>query len=165
MNQNEIENIIRRFLDNIPLQAEDICFSLDDNGQALWCQIKSKDYNSFIGRDGEVLSALNHILRKVVERYFFEKNKMTDAQGTQHLGQKIIIDINNFQRNKIENLKTTAHMLSERARFFKSNIETDPLSAFDRKTIHEFLSEKPNITTESVGSEPHRRVLIKYTEN
>jgi predicted RNA-binding protein Jag len=56
-------------------------------------------------------------------------------------------------------------MMSERARYFKSNIEVDPMSAFERRVIHEFLSEATDLKTESIGTGSSRRVVIKYTGN
>ena len=53
-------------------------------------------------------------------------------------------------------------MMSERARYFKSNVEVDPMSAFDRRVVHEFLSNMPDLKTESMGFGPTRRVVIKY---
>ena len=53
-------------------------------------------------------------------------------------------------------------MMSERARYFKSNIEVDPMSAFERRVVHEFLSNATDLKTESVGFGPTRRVVIKY---
>ena len=165
--QEKIQNLIKEIINKIPIETEEISFSCDDTDQIIWCRIKTKEARFFINRDGEALRSLNHIVRKIVEKSFFDENKGSDPQaGVRPLnqGQRIIIDINDFHKKKIENLKTMAHMLSERAKFFKSSIETDPLPALDRKTIHEFLAEKPNIKTESTGAEPHRRVVIKYVE-
>ena len=53
-------------------------------------------------------------------------------------------------------------MMSERARYFKSNIEVDPMSAFDRRIVHEFLSSATDLKTESTGTGYNRRVVIKY---
>ena len=59
-------------------------------------------------------------------------------------------------------MQATAHMMAERARYFKSNIEVDPMSAFERRIIHEFLSDATDLKTESMGEGPQRRVVIKY---
>ena len=53
-------------------------------------------------------------------------------------------------------------MMSERARYFKSNMEVDPMSAFERRVVHEFLSESSDLKTESMGIGRDRRVVIKY---
>jgi predicted RNA-binding protein Jag len=109
MNQNETQNIIKGIIGQMPLQVDEISFSCEDDSQTLWCQVTSKESNLFIGRDGETLSALNHLARKLVERYYFDKNP--DSPRTEN---KIVIDVNGFQKNKIENLKTLAHTLAER---------------------------------------------------
>ncbi len=75
---------------------------------------------------------------------------------------KFLIDIGNFQQKRVENVKAVAHLMAERARYFKSNIEVDPMSAFERRIVHEFLADQTDLKTESVGIGPGRRVVIKY---
>lgn len=53
-------------------------------------------------------------------------------------------------------------MMGERARYFKSSVEVDPMSAFERRVVHEFLSNASDLKTESMGFGPTRRVVIKY---
>jgi spoIIIJ-associated protein len=53
-------------------------------------------------------------------------------------------------------------MMAERARYFKSSIELDPMPAFDRRIIHEYLSTATDLKTESVGDGNKRRVMIRY---
>ncbi|MEI8175102.1 MAG: R3H domain-containing nucleic acid-binding protein, partial [bacterium] len=77
-------------------------------------------------------------------------------------GPSILIDINGFQQKRIENIHAIAHMMAERARYFKSNIEVDPMPAFERRIVHEFLSEAHDLKTESTGEGFSRRVVIKY---
>jgi spoIIIJ-associated protein len=107
-----------------------------------------------IGRDGETLRSLNHIVRKMLE-----KNSSEEETAT------VFIDINGYQKKRFEDLKTIAHMMAERARYFKSNIEVDPMPAYERRIVHMFLEGAKDIKTESEGSGPNRRVVIKYVEN
>ena len=53
-------------------------------------------------------------------------------------------------------------MMAERAKYFKSNIEVEPMPANERRIIHMFLEKIPDIKTESEGYGPNRRVVIKY---
>jgi spoIIIJ-associated protein len=53
-------------------------------------------------------------------------------------------------------------MMAERARYFKSNIEVDPMPAFERRIVHMFLEDAKDIKTESEGQGSNRRVVIKY---
>ena len=43
----------------------------------------------------------------------------------------------------------------------KKSIKLEPMSAFERKIIHDKLQENPKVTTHSVGKEPNRKVVIE----
>ncbi len=85
-----------------------------------------------------------------------------EAESSTNSSNNVLIDINGFQKKRVENIRAVAHMMGERARYFKSNIEVDPMSAFERRVVHEFLSGATDLKTESVGFGPTRRVVIKY---
>ena len=82
--------------------------------------------------------------------------------GKNEFASGILVDINGFQKKRVEDVRTLAHMMSERARYFKSNIEINPMTAFERRIVHEFLSNASDLKTESIGFGPARRVVIKY---
>jgi spoIIIJ-associated protein len=126
------------------------CEVSEDDGM-LWCNIETPDSRFVIGRDGETLRSLTHIVRK-----------MADKSVAEEESSKLYLDINGYQKKRLEGLKTTAHMMAERARYFKSNIETEPMPAYERRIIHMFLESAKNIKTESEGQGPNRRVIIKY---
>lgn len=131
----------------------DSCEVVDDGG-TLWCSIKTPDSKFLIGRDGEALKSFNHLVKKIIEKELGEESS-----------PKMIIDINGYQKKRVENLKATAHMLAERARYFKSSIEADPMPAFERRIIHMYLENEKDITTESKGEGRDRRIVIKYSDN
>jgi spoIIIJ-associated protein len=131
------------------------CEFSEDSGM-LWCMIETPDSSFIIGRDGETLRSLNHIVQKIVEK---------EIPQTEEKGPSIFIDINGYQKKRFENLKNIAHMMAERARYFKSNIEVDPMPSFERRIIHMFLEGAKDIKTESEGYGPNRRVVIKYVNN
>ncbi|MFA6354937.1 MAG: R3H domain-containing nucleic acid-binding protein [Candidatus Paceibacterota bacterium] len=124
-----------------------------ENGM-LWCMIETPDSRFMIGREGETLRSLNHIIRKIVEK----------ENGGEEISN-IFVDVNGYQKKRFDNLKNIAHMMAERAKYFKSNIEVDPMPANERRIIHMFLEGIPDIKTESEGYGPSRRVVIKYIGN
>lgn len=130
--------------------------SLDikDENNMIWCAIETPDSRFMIGRDGETLRSLNHLIQKMLEKDF-EENEV----------KNILVDINGYQKKRFDNLKNIAHMMAERAKYFKSNIEIDPMPAFERRIIHLFLENDKEIKTESEGEGPNRRVVIKYINN
>lgn len=152
MNKEEIQNLIKELVEKTGVILHKITVS-EESGDNTWFSVEVNEPHFFITHEGEALHALNHLVRRIVEG----KNPENAEERSQ-----ILIDINDFQRKRVENIRAVAHMMSERARYFKSNIEIDPMSAFERRIVHEFLSNAADLKTESVGFGPSRRVVIKY---
>ena len=53
-------------------------------------------------------------------------------------------------------------MMAERARYFKSSVAVDPMPPHERRIVHEFLAEMPDLETESEGTGDKRHIVIKY---
>ena len=156
MNKNEIQNLIKELIEKTKVVVKEINIT-EDKGNTTWFSVEVSDPYLFTGRGGEALSALNHIVRRIVE------SKMPISENS--LPISMLVDINGFQKKRMENIHAIAHMMAERARYFKSNIEIDPMSAFERRIVHEFLANETDLKTESTGEGPSRRVVIKYIGN
>jgi len=152
MENDTIKTIMEQIFNHTGCDLSKCEFSEEDG--MLWCMIETPDSRFMIGREGETLRSLNHLVRKIIEK----------NQGEEST-QKLFIDINGYQKKRFESLKNIAHMMAERARYFKSNIEVDPMPAYERRIIHMFLENSKNIKTESEGYGPDRRVIIKYIED
>lgn len=153
MHKEKIQKDIVGLLAGFGYAESDVAVTHDEKGNTLWFAITSPNTRLLFNRDAEALHALNHLATKMVEQIMRdEKERM-----------RVVIDANGHEKKKIDSLHTIAHMMAERARYFKSSIEVDPMEAHERRIIHEFLSEMPDITTESKGDGKNRRVVIKYT--
>lgn len=153
VNKNEIQNLIKDLIEKTTVVLKDISVSENEPG-SVWFSIEVEEPHLFISQGAEGLHALNHLVHRILENKSGEVEKQN---------QNILLDINGFQKKRVESVRAIAHMMSERARYFKSNIEVDPMSAFERRIIHEFLSDAPDLKTESIGTGRSRRVVIKYT--
>jgi len=159
MDKQEIQNLIKELIEKTTIPVTTISISEDDK-KTTWFSVEVREPHHFLGRGGEALFALNHLVKKIIETKNLTLppllNKERDGE------RSILIDINGFQKKRIENIHAIAHMMAERARYFKSNIEVDPMPAFERRIVHEFLSEAQDLKTESTGEGLSRRVVIKY---
>ena len=147
----ETKRTIEELVNKTGFDINEIKFCEEDGG--LWCCIKTTDSSLMIGNSGETLSAINFITRRMLEA----KNKDKEVE--------FIIDVNDYQKKRIDNLKTKAHMMAERARFFKASIEIEPMSGYERRVIHKYLDGQPDIKTESAGFGRNRHIVIKYISN
>ncbi len=125
-----------------------------EDGDTLWCSISTPDSRFLIGRDGDALRSLNHLVKKMAEKKIGEEALMN-----------LQIDVNGYQKQHMDTIRATAHMLAERARYFKSSIEAEPMPAFERRIMHMFLEDAKDIKTESKGEGKDRKVVIMYVEN
>ncbi|MEX2052287.1 MAG: R3H domain-containing nucleic acid-binding protein [Candidatus Paceibacterota bacterium] len=150
MDKAEIQNLIRELIAKIDIPVEDI--SVAEEGKSVCFKVSVAEPHFFTGRDGEALYALNHLVRRMLE----------GKAGVDREATEFLIDINDFQKKKIDNVRAVAHLMAERARYFKSSVEVDPMSSFERRIIHEFLADQSDVKTESVGTGPTRRVVIRY---
>lgn len=157
MEKKDIQNLIQELLEKILTPNGLIEISQDDKNKTTWFKVEVKEPHLFLNREGEALHSLNHLVRRIIE------TKIKPQEGAEIPRNDFLIDINGFQKKKIENIEAMVHMMAERARYFKSSVEIDPMSAFERRIVHEFLSEANDLKTESVGFGPSRRVVIKYT--
>ena len=151
MKKEEIQNLIQELIEKTLVQTTSVTLS-PDSGANLMFSVQVNEPHFFIGRDGEALLALNHLVNRMIE------NKTDKAEEP----LRILVDINDFQKKKIDAVRAIAHMMGERARYFKANVEVDPMSAFERRIVHEFLANAVDLQTESAGFGPTRHVIIKY---
>lgn len=156
MKKDEIQNLIKELVEKTTVKLNRISIT-EDGPKNLWVSVEVSEPHFFISREGEGLHALNQLVHRIIEA----KNPKQEGGGAEQ-SQSVLVDINGFQKKRVENIRAIAHMMSERARYFKSNIGVDPMSAFERRIVHEFLSKANDLKTESTGSGRDRHVVIKY---
>ena len=101
-----------------------------------------------IGRRGQTLEALQHILSRIV------------AEKLGPEGPQPIVDAEDYRGKRVRSLEDMALRMGEKAKRSRKTQEVDALSARDRRVVHLALKDDPWLTTESVGSGAFRRLLI-----
>ncbi len=160
MKNEEIQNLITEVIKSLNIEVVNISILEDDKGSNTWFSVQVNEPHFFIKQEGEALYALNHVVRRILETNNL-KNQ-TEANSENRKEKSILVDINDFQKKKVDSLRAIAHMMGERARYFKSSVDIDPMSAFERRVIHEFFADATDLKTESLGFGPTRHVIIKY---
>lgn len=150
--EEEVKEIIKEIFERTNCKISNLNFSEEDG--ASWFMVDTPDSKLMIGRGGETLRSLNHLVRKMIEK-----------KQDEEFVKRLFIDVNSYQKKRFDHLKNIAHMMAERAKYFKNNIEVDPMPAYERRIIHMFLEDYKNVYTESEGFGKNRHVVIKYTEN
>ena len=106
------------------------------------------DARMLIGERGANLAALEHIVRKILYKKQAEDTRIT-------------LDINDYRMRRMEDLKQEVKAAAKEVRLYSKSVPLQPMTSFERRIVHLLLDEYPDITTESSGEEPERRVTIK----
>lgn len=121
----------------------------DEPGQAppVMVNVEGGDLSFLIGRNAETLNALQLIARMIVGK---------------EVGQAahVIIDVSGYRERRAEGLRKLAQKMAQQAVSSGSRQTLEPMSPAERRVIHLELRESTEVTTESVGEEPRRKVVI-----
>lgn len=117
--------------------------------QSITFNVNSNNNGLIIGREGKTLQSIQVLTSQVVNQY---TNK--------HL--KVLVDIGSYKENQIKKLEALAKKTAKEVLHSKIDAKLDPMNAYDRRIIHNTLSDWKNIQTVSNGVEPNRYLTIKY---
>lgn len=109
--------------------------------------VKGNELGILIGRRGEKLASLQHIVNLIVAK--------REGQWT-----RVAVDVENYRGRREEQLREVADRAAKRVIQSGKIIQLEAMPAVERRIIHMILAENPKIRTQSVGVEPTRRVVI-----
>jgi spoIIIJ-associated protein len=107
---------------------------LDDG---LFLDVKSDDSGRLIGRQGQTLGALQYLTNRLLFRQ-------------DEAAPKVMVDVGGYRAQARDALVKKAKEAAEKVRRWGDIVELEPLSAFDRRIIHNALKDDPSIETHSV---------------
>jgi len=109
--------------------------------------VKTEDSGRLIGRQGQTLSDLQYI----TNRLLFQQDPSAP---------KIMVDVSGYRAQARDALVKKAKEAAEKVRRWGDVVELEPLSAFDRRIIHQALKDDPSIETHSVEVEGTEKKAI-----
>jgi spoIIIJ-associated protein len=99
--------------------------------------VKTDDAGRLIGRQGQTLSDLQYI----TNRLLFQQ----DASSP-----KVMVDVGGYRAQAREALVKKAKDAAEKVRRWGDAVELEPMTAFDRRVVHQALKDDPDVETHSV---------------
>ena len=72
-----------------------------------------------------------------------------------------MIDVSDYKENHQKSLEILAKRIAREVAETKVEVQLDSMNSYERRIIHNILSENKKVYTESIGEEPNRRVVIK----
>ena len=109
--------------------------------------VKTDDSGRLIGRQGQTLADLQYI----TNRLLFQQDASTP---------KAMVDVGGYRAQAREALVKKAKDAAEKVRRWGDTVELEPMTAFDRRVVHQALKEDPSVETHSVEVEGTNKKAI-----
>ena len=108
---------------------------------------EKESLGALIGRKGERLSALQHLVNLMLSR----------KMGT---WTRVLVDVEDYRGRRERQLVEVATRAAERVQETGQMLQLEPMSALERRWVHIALRDVDGVTTQSIGEEPMRRVVV-----
>ena len=119
---------------------------LDD--ESFEVAIRGQDLGLLIGPKGTTMSALQDLTRTVVQR------KTSARSG------RLLLDVAGYRQKRKEALERFARSAAEKVIATGSRVVLEPMTASDRKIVHDTVNDIEGVSTTSQGEDPRRRVVL-----
>jgi spoIIIJ-associated protein len=136
--------LVERVVSTLALDAS---VRVDEEDEIL-ATVTGGDLGVLIGRHGQMIDALQYLANAIAHR------KLGDDR------RRIVIDAAGYRARRSTTLEGLARRSAERATATGHRVELEPMSAVERRIVHEALKDDPEVTTLSEGTEPNRFVVV-----
>jgi len=139
--KNILENLLTRLGFEATIEETEM-----ETGSLL--NVKTEDDpGRLIGRQGRTLSDLQYLT-----------NRLLIVQDKE--APKVTVDVGNYRTENTENLVKTAKEAAEKTRRWGEVVELEPMNAYDRRVVHQALTDVEDVTTESIEVEDTTNKVI-----
>ena len=106
------------------------------------------DTQRLIGRRGQVIDALQHLVNKMMSR------------DREDRGKPVIVDVGDYREKHVERLEELAERMVTKAKESGEPVDLNPMSAYDRRIVHMRIAEQEGVSTRSEGEGDRRHIVV-----
>ena len=144
---------VKTVVSDIGLSAECELYSCEDGTRRII--ISGDDASVLIGHHGDTLDALQHLANLASAR----KNINGERDKS-----RVTIDIEGYRAKREETLRALARRMAAKALRNKRSVMLEPMSAYERRIIHSEIQGIEGVSTNSIGSDNNRKIVIFLTD-
>jgi spoIIIJ-associated protein len=140
-----VRELVEAVLDGLDLDGEVEISEGEERIDAV--VVGGDDYGLLIGKRGQTIDAVQLLCYQAAFRGMRDR-------------KRVVLDAAGYRERRREVLTQRADRAAEQALDHNASVEMDPMSAQERRVVHEHLKERPGIETFSEGDEPRRCVIV-----
>ena len=140
-----VRELIEGVLDELDLEGQ---VEIREDDERIEAEVVGdEDFGLLIGKRGQTIDALQLLCFQAAFRGLRDR-------------KRVILDAAGYRERRKEVLTARADRAAEQALDRNVSVEMDPMSAQERRVVHEYLKERSGIETFSEGDEPRRCVVV-----
>ena len=139
------QELVEGVLDELDLGGEVV---VEEDDERITLRVEGEDdYGLLIGKRGQTIDALQLLCYQAAFRGMRER-------------KRVVLDAAGYRGRRRATLEGRADRAAEQALSNSRVVEMDPMSAQERRVVHERLKDRAGVETYSEGDEPHRCVVV-----
>jgi spoIIIJ-associated protein len=139
-----IRELLERIADAAGIEAR---VDVHEDVDGLYGEFEGDDLGLLIGRHGQTIDAIQHLAYRIAYR------GETERKG-------VVVDAAGYRERRAVALRASADQAAEAAVHDGRPVALEPMSAIERKLVHEHLRMRRDVETYSEGEEPSRRLVV-----
>ena len=143
----KVKENLTNFLNEFTANLSNVQYEISSDDEYIYVTLNGEDAGRLIGYRGETLNSLQTILSSIANKNIEKK-------------VHIILDIENYREKRKVALEELADKLTRTVIRTGKQVTLEPMSAYERKIIHNRLQSSQRVKTFSIGEEPYRKVVI-----
>ena len=147
---------VRTIIADMGIAAEASLSAVPGSKREFLVTVSGEDASALIGHHGETLDSLQYLTNLAANR------REEDESGNY---TRITVDIENYRAKREDTLRKLARRMAEKALKYRRNVTLEPMNAYERRIIHSEVQNIQGVTTNSVGVDHNRRVVISCEDN
>ncbi len=144
-NKEIAKKLVQELFDNLGIKDS---FDLTESEESIDIVINSEDPGLIIGHHGDTLDSIQLVLSLMLAKKLGEF-------------KRISVEVGDYKKNRSDYLKNLAAQTKERALSEGQEIFLPNLKSWERREVHMYLSEDPDVISESVGEGKDRTLVVK----
>jgi spoIIIJ-associated protein len=139
-----LRDLLEHVAEALDLDAE---VAVAEDEEAIVGSFEGDDMGVLIGRHGQTIDALQHLAARIVLKEGEER-------------KRVVIDAAGYRARRAEALQRQADRAASEAIQFGRAVALDAMVASERRLVHEYLRDRPDVETYSEGEEPDRHLVV-----